>query len=201
MQRYRPYICPFDRLLPHVLEGASVLDVGCGAGLLLALLAWKGRIRRGLRLDLSLPAIALARDAAATQADGGSAVALSFECHSVIAAWPEGLWDVISMVDIMHHLPDAARRAVIVRAAEHLRPGGRLIYKDIGVRPLWRATASRLHDLVIARELVHFTPQHTVEGWAAEQGLTPVHRESINRWWYGHELTVFTRPGEVALSY
>ena len=31
LQIYRPYICPFEELLPHVPEAADILDVGCGA--------------------------------------------------------------------------------------------------------------------------------------------------------------------------
>src|SRR5579872_209190 len=39
MMHHRIYICPFERLIAHVPRGSSVLDVGCGSGLFLALLA------------------------------------------------------------------------------------------------------------------------------------------------------------------
>jgi protein-L-isoaspartate O-methyltransferase len=39
MMHYRIRICPFECLVPHIPPRASVLDVGCGAGLFLALLA------------------------------------------------------------------------------------------------------------------------------------------------------------------
>ena len=32
LQKYRPYICPFEALIEEVPEGASVLDIGCGSG-------------------------------------------------------------------------------------------------------------------------------------------------------------------------
>ncbi len=43
LQRYRPCICPFESLVPDIQEGSSVLDVGCGCGLFLGLLAALGR--------------------------------------------------------------------------------------------------------------------------------------------------------------
>ncbi|MBX9737461.1 MAG: hypothetical protein K2X32_11100, partial [Phycisphaerales bacterium] len=42
LQRFRPYICPFEELIRHVPAGASVLDVGCGGGLWLHLLSATG---------------------------------------------------------------------------------------------------------------------------------------------------------------
>src|SRR5689334_21497649 len=45
---HRPTISPFDLLLPLVPARASVLDVGCGNGLLLGLLARDGKLGRGV---------------------------------------------------------------------------------------------------------------------------------------------------------
>ena len=61
LQRYRPYICPFEELIPEVPIGASVLDVGCGAGLFLGLLDAVGREPDGTGFDASPQGIKLAK--------------------------------------------------------------------------------------------------------------------------------------------
>jgi ribosomal protein L11 methylase PrmA len=64
-QRYRPYIFPFHLSLYHIPHGASVLDVGCGPGLFLLLLAKLGRIQSGVGFDIDHAAIQAAEEAAA----------------------------------------------------------------------------------------------------------------------------------------
>src|SRR5207245_1551598 len=44
-QRLRPYICPLHALIEYIPSNANVLDVGCGAGLFIALLGRLGRIQ------------------------------------------------------------------------------------------------------------------------------------------------------------
>jgi hypothetical protein len=93
----------------------------------------------------------------------------------------------------MHHVPRRAQRSVLEQAAERVGPGGRLLYKDVGVRPRWRATASRMHDLLIAREWIHLVDPPVIDEWADASGLERVHHASIDMLWYGHELRVYER--------
>ncbi len=192
LQRYRSYICPFDRLIELVPPGSSVLDVGCGSGLFLSLLWQVGTIRSGLGFDADPRAIGVAQAMARLTARPGAS--LDFRHLPVEAPWPNGPFDVVSIVDVVHHLPDQVRREVIRLAAERVGPGGILLYKDIGTAPLWRAWASRLHDLLLARQWVWFTPMAQIDDWAREAGLERVHRSSANLWWYGHELAVYRKP-------
>jgi 2-polyprenyl-3-methyl-5-hydroxy-6-metoxy-1,4-benzoquinol methylase len=193
MQRWRPYICPFGALIVHVPPGSNVLDVGCGGGLFLGLLGTLGRLRHGYGFDSSRAAIGLAREMAARLESEAGMRALHFEYRDAQADWPDGQFDVVSTLDVMHHVPPASQREVFMRAAERVAPGGRLVYKDVGDRPLWRAWASRLHDLTIARQWIHFVPMHVVDAWSREAGLVVSHRESIDMLWYGHELRVYER--------
>src|SRR5215467_1338795 len=63
-QGYRPYVCPFHLLLDQIPQGASVLDVGCGAGLFILLLARLGRIRSAVGFDVDSVSIRAAHGAA-----------------------------------------------------------------------------------------------------------------------------------------
>jgi 2-polyprenyl-3-methyl-5-hydroxy-6-metoxy-1,4-benzoquinol methylase len=60
IQRLRPKICPFDRLLQYVPEGSKVLDVGCGSRLLAGLMVCTGRASFVYGFDSSKKAIDVA---------------------------------------------------------------------------------------------------------------------------------------------
>ncbi len=196
LQSYRPFICPFEELLPWVRLGDRVLDVGCGSGLWLGLLADLGRLTKkgSIGFDASARAI---EAATAMRRTGGFEGVVSFVHLDLRLDAPEpyGGRDVVSIVDVMHHVPMAARRGVLSLAAERVRAGGTLIYKDMTHRS-WRAWMNRLHDLVMAREWVRYTPAAEVEAWARECGLKLVHGSHHRRWWYGHDLRVFVKGGQ-----
>ena len=52
---------------------------------------------------------------------------------------------------------------------------------------------NRLHDLVMARQWIHYAPIADVESWSRQAGLTLVHAEDTSRCWYGHELRIFSK--------
>ena len=189
-QAYRPYICPFHLLVDYVPSGASVLDVGCGAGLFILLMARLGRIRSGVGFDADEVAIHAAQDAAAKLLNRAP---IYFEQQSTHDRWPKSQFDVVSIIDVMHHLPPEKQPDLIAVAAEHLNEGGLLLYKDMASRPLWRAWANRLHDLASAQEWIHYAELDDVVDWAREAGLRLDCREAINMLWYRHEWCLFRR--------
>jgi 2-polyprenyl-3-methyl-5-hydroxy-6-metoxy-1,4-benzoquinol methylase len=194
-QRYRPFICPFEELIMRVPAGSHVLDVGCGGGLFLGLLLATRRISFGHGFDSSPQAIAVARAMAArTSQCGTSPGSLVFEHRSVRGPWPSGQFDVVSIVDVMHHVAPTLQPRLLKFAFHHIKPGGLLLYKDIAWQPQWRATANRLHDFVLTRQCIHYAPIADVQEWAKGAGLQLIESRSISRLWYGHELCVFRRP-------
>lgn len=191
-QSLRPSICPFDLVVNAVPRGARVLDVGCGSGLLLALLALAGRRIIGVGFDTDRNAIGCARMMVQHLADTGSM--LSFERRDATAPWPRESFDVVCMVDLLHHVPVRAQEAVFAQAVDAIQPGGLVVYKDMCRRPRWRAAANQLHDLALARQWIHHVPVERVERWASNRGLTLEAHAFATRLWYGHDLRVFRRP-------
>jgi 2-polyprenyl-3-methyl-5-hydroxy-6-metoxy-1,4-benzoquinol methylase len=189
-QTYRPYICPFHLLVDCVPRDASVLDVGCGAGLFILLMARLGRIRSAVGFDADGVAIHAAQDVAAKLRDQ---TPIRFEQQSAHDRWPKGQFDVVSIIDVMHHVPPKKQPDLIGAAAEHLNEGGLLLYKDMASRPLWRAWANRLHDLASAQEWIHYAELDDVANWAKDAGLRLDRTEALNMLWYRHEWCLFRR--------
>jgi SAM-dependent methyltransferase len=101
--------------------GASVLDIGCGAGTSLLYLARQGLEAHGV--DLSPEAIAAARaraqeEGVSVDARVGDALALPYPAHSFDGANDRGCF---------HTLPFARRRAYAAEVARVLRPEGRML--------------------------------------------------------------------------
>jgi 2-polyprenyl-3-methyl-5-hydroxy-6-metoxy-1,4-benzoquinol methylase len=194
MAHWRIAICPFDRIVGHVGEGASVLDAGCGSGVFLGFLAGTVKGLKGVGFDASPMAIETARRMAERARELGLEAELRFERRDAGAEWPEGTYDVVSLVDVLHHVKPERQRAVIEKAAGRAKAGGMLLYKDMAERPLWCAWLNRLHDLVVAREWIYYAPVGRVEEWAREVGLVVEHAEGMGRLWYRHDLRIFRKP-------
>jgi len=191
--KYRPFICPFEELLPYVPDGSSVFDIGCGCGLFLLALAFAGKRISAVGVDMAPDAIRAAGRAARTAEIEATGSMLSFEVAPDSEAWPAGQFDVVSLIDVLHHVPAAGQRAFVTAAASRVRPGGFLIYKDMCRRPVWRSCANRLHDLLLARQWIRYRDIAEVREWAAAVGLAPQSRRDLARLWYGHELCVFCK--------
>lgn len=194
MMHYRIRICPFERLISHVAPGASVLDIGCGAGLFLALLAGTVPEIAGVGFDSSVPAIDTAVKMAEKAKLSGLRADLRFIRLDVAEAWPRGLFDVVSLIDVLHHVPPASQKDVFQKATQKVKPGGLLIYKDMAAHPVFHASMNRLHDLVLARQWIHYVPIHSADHWAAASGFNLAHAEELSRFWYRHDLRVYRRP-------
>lgn len=191
----RPLICPYDRLIQAVPEGTSVLDIGCGDGLFLNVLNELGRLSVGVGFDANRQAIANARTA---QARVTKTRDVQFFDWSARDEWPLGEFDVVAMVDVLHHVPPLQRRKAIEDAMRRVKNGGLFLFKDIALVPAWRRYCNTVHDLVLTAEMVSYTAHTTVIDWATSAGASLRQREIINQLWYGHELLLFDKAAKTA---
>lgn len=190
--RARRLICPPEIVLSAAPKGARALDVGCGVGANLIYLAQAGMIAEGFGVDIHDAAIAVARRAAnKTRCDVAFAVIQNVE------ELPEACYDVVLVIDVLHHIAPARQMAFFRACAARVAAGGLLIYKDMARKPAWMAAANRLHDLVLARQWIHYAPLDDVRFWAREAGLHPREERRFTIFWYAHELIVFERPASL----
>ncbi len=174
-------------------EHACVLDIGCGAGSLMLRAAAEGRVAEGLGVDVSEAALEAARTAWQALSSRLPATRLGF-ARDDASCMTGRTWEVVTMIDVVHHVPPAEQEAFMRRAFRCVAPGGRMIYKDVCLRPLWKRAMNRLHDLVMARQWICEVPLEKVRDWAVQEGLQVLVEQHYGRLWYGHELLVLRRP-------
>jgi SAM-dependent methyltransferase len=146
---------------------STLVDVGCGQGLMLALLAELRRaVRRGewqgadapffdrlIGIELRPNVAAIARAALAGEAD---IVANDVRKESLPPA------DVVLLFDVLHLMPGADQEALLAVLARALEPGGVMLIREADASAGWRFTAVRLGNRVKAlavrrwRQTFHF---------------------------------------------
>jgi 2-polyprenyl-3-methyl-5-hydroxy-6-metoxy-1,4-benzoquinol methylase len=148
-QRLRRVVRYLERKAP---SGAWVLDFGCGIGILLPLLAWRGFKVTGVDLDIRHTESFLA-------AFGISDMTIL--PASKLNELPSGQFDVITALDVLEHVPDLDE--TIVRLGNLLKPGGKLIVCGPTENALYRlgrrlagfSGAYHLRNIEDIRQAVH----------------------------------------------
>jgi 2-polyprenyl-3-methyl-5-hydroxy-6-metoxy-1,4-benzoquinol methylase len=204
MQRLRPYIAPFHRLLPLTPKGSRVLDVGCGSGLWPGLLVAAGQAEFCYGFDSSRKAIALAQrmrnDMPKEQGNK-----LFFEYRSVTDGLPKEQFDVVTMIDVMHHIPRKHQDQALLDIWACVKNDGLFVYKDMASKPRYCGIMNRLHDLVVAREWIRYYPIDNVKKILSENGghqekkaqIFSQHESCRMFFWYQHEWVVFRKAATV----
>jgi 2-polyprenyl-3-methyl-5-hydroxy-6-metoxy-1,4-benzoquinol methylase len=188
IQRLRPYICPYEIIIGLVPECAEVLDIGCGAGLFLGLLSSSGVLRRGVGIDISARAIENANKMKKNHPTGNS---MQFYCIKENEPWPDGQFQIVSMIDVMHHVPAGNQAVLLKKALSKVSTGGLFIYKDVVGKPLWKMWGNTVHDLIIAGTWPRYLPVSDTEHIAKNSGFILKHSRDTKRFWYWHELRIF----------
>jgi 2-polyprenyl-6-hydroxyphenyl methylase/3-demethylubiquinone-9 3-methyltransferase len=101
-------------ILGEIGENKTVLDIGCGAGILTNALAEKGHTVSGIDLSESSLKVAEARDAT-KKVDYRAANAYSLP-------YPNQTFDVVCAMDVLEHVEEPA--LLISEASRVLKPGG-----------------------------------------------------------------------------
>lgn len=132
------------------LSGLSVLDLGCGAGLMAEPMARLGADVRGV--DASEALIEAARRHA-----GRQGLEIDYRCAAAedaagaVAAGAEPPADIVLAIEIVEHVAD--RAAFLRAAAQAVRPGGLLIATTLN-----RTAKSFLSAIVAAEHVLRWLP-------------------------------------------
>jgi 2-polyprenyl-6-hydroxyphenyl methylase/3-demethylubiquinone-9 3-methyltransferase len=110
------------------LRGASVLDVGCGGGLLSEALAGEGA--QVTAIDLAPDLLKIAR---LHGLESGAKVDYQLTAVEALAAQVPATFDAITCMEMLEHVPDPA--SVLGACATLLKPGGRLFVSTLNRTP------------------------------------------------------------------
>ena len=133
------------------LAGRSVLDVGCGGGLLCEGMATRGAAVTGI--DAGAEAIAAAER---HRAHGELHIDYRVATIEQFAEQEPNRFDAITCMELLEHVPEPA--AIVATAARLLRPGGHLVVSTIN-----RTARAWLAAIVGAEHVLHLLPKGTHE--------------------------------------
>jgi cyclopropane fatty-acyl-phospholipid synthase-like methyltransferase len=179
--RYRPFICPLDLVLSEIPIDARLYDIGCGTGTLLYLALKFRSVKVAHGYDVSLEAVKASK-----------AFAVDSQSFQVIYMKPEDTppdlsgYDTVTMIDVLHHIPQAQQDNFLRKIIAHMDSGAKLIIKDIEASKILGALMNQLHDLLLAREWVHQRRSQDIVN-ILRSTVASVSRPVI-RWtlWYPH---------------
>jgi len=152
------------------LTGQSVLDVGCGGGILAESMAALGARVTGI--DLGEAPLAVAR---LHLKESGQHVEYRKVAAEALAREQPGAFDVVTCLEMLEHVPDPA--ATVAACAQLVKPGGHVFFSTINRNP-----KSWLFAIVGAEYLLKLLPRGThdymkfirpseLERWCRQAGL------------------------------
>ncbi|MBF0282006.1 MAG: bifunctional 2-polyprenyl-6-hydroxyphenol methylase/3-demethylubiquinol 3-O-methyltransferase UbiG [Zetaproteobacteria bacterium] len=142
----------FERIVDGTMEAddLSILDVGCGGGLLAENMALRGACVTGV--DRSEKALAVAQ----AHADRSAGLNLTYHCSDA-ETWAQTYavsYDVITCLEVLEHVPDVVR--TLQACQTMLKPGGKLFFATLN-----RTPKSYLHAILGAEYLLGWLPKKT----------------------------------------
>jgi 2-polyprenyl-6-hydroxyphenyl methylase/3-demethylubiquinone-9 3-methyltransferase len=155
------------------LGGKSVVDVGCGGGILAEAMARLGATVTGI--DLSEKPLKVAQ---LHLLESGLAVDYRLTSAEDFAIQNEQRFDIVTCMELLEHVPDPA--STVAACATLVRPGGRVFFSTINRNP-----KSYLFAVIGAEYLLKLLPRGThdyarfvrpseLSRWCRDAGLEPL---------------------------
>jgi 2-polyprenyl-3-methyl-5-hydroxy-6-metoxy-1,4-benzoquinol methylase len=187
----RALTCPFAALTDCFPKSGALLDIGCGHGLLINLLA-ADPSRSGLRL------FGIDHDGSKIEAARRSAPPGAVFSPQPLSSFPESAFDVVSIVDVLYTVRLEVWCSILTGCCRALRPGGTLIVKEVVDRPRWKYWAIMAQEALSVRvigitkgERPHFESPETYRRAIEAGGFrVRVERPLKSASWISHYLFV-----------
>ena len=177
----RPWICPFDKFIFQVPKNQSIFDVGCGNGAFLFLLATFREPKKLYGVDVSENNLSIVKNIFPNT---------KYNKVNNISDWPKENFNVITVIDVLHHIKPEEQHEFINKILNKIKPGGTLIIKDMSTKPWYCAIMNTIHDLIFANQLIHYFPFNELIQIIKKNGFEIKEINSKILLWYSHEWVV-----------
>lgn len=152
------------------VAGKTLLDVGCGGGILAESMAQRGAVVTGI--DMGEAPLTVAN---IHKLESGVDVDYRQSTAEQLAAEAPGSYDIVCCLEMLEHVPDPG--SVIAACAELVKPGGNLYFSTINRNPKAFAFAivgaEHILQLLPAgtHEYARFIKPSELAGWMRDAGL------------------------------
>ena len=139
--KLRPLILPIDEILFQIPSDSSILDLGCGKGLLINNIT---NFKKYVGVDLNIinqkiKNIEFIKDDCLTYIEGDL-----------------GDFNTFLIIDLLHHISPEFQKAFLKNLLTKIKQGDVLIIKDINPRGLLFKFWNSFHDLIISKQLINY---------------------------------------------
>ncbi len=159
----RWFLTPYTRIASYLPKQGTLLDLGCGYGLFAMAAREQFPGLRVIGIDHDPARVRVASRVA------DSDPRLEFAVGDLLKP-PEGIFEAIALLDLMHYFEPAQQERIFVRAYEQLRLGGTLLVREVDPRGDLSALFNRAWEKLMtatgltrtARQGLHF---RSSAGW------------------------------------
>jgi len=154
------------------LAGKTVLDIGCGGGILSEGMANAGANITGI--DLSEKALAVAR---LHLLESGKKIDYRLIAAEDFAGQAAGTFDIVTCMEMLEHVPDPA--SIIAACAKLVKPGGHVFFSTLNRNPKSYLLAVLGAEYVLqllpkgTHDYAKFIKPSELARWAKSVGLEP----------------------------
>lgn len=138
-------ILPIAKIADYVPKEGTIMDVGCGYGLIDMYLAKTSKKRRVLASELNSKRVEIASAVAADIEN------VKFVAEDLITNKPNEPIDCILLVDLLHHVDYQSQQGLINSIKQILKEGGKLVIKDMDVKPKFKYYWNLVHDKIMTK--------------------------------------------------
>lgn len=131
------------------LAGKRVIDIGCGGGILSESMALAGATVTGIDMNKSLIDVGNLH-----QLESGTQIEYLHTAAETIAQERPGLYDVVTCLEMLEHVPDPA--AIVQACAALVKPGGHVFFSTLNRNP-----KSYLFAILGAEYVLKILPKNT----------------------------------------
>ena len=184
--RLRSIICPFDRIIESIPQiDGELLDIGSGYGTFCCILSKK---RSGMEI------VGIEVDKTRVDTANGRVVDdpnLEFTCGDILNCSTNKKFDVVTCIDVIHHIPREDHILVFKKINELLKDDGLLIVKDMDDKPFYKYLWNYVHDIIMTRCVkLSYVPEREMQKMLEKSGFAIEYAIDIANPLYAHYVVV-----------